>query len=55
MPTLGATMAAMVAGWLIDAALEPLLGTGVTLTLSLGASTIVFFAAKKWLKDLRGD
>ena len=55
MPTLGATMAAMLAGWLIDAALDPLLGTGVTLTLSLVASTVVFFAAKKWLKDLRGD
>ena len=54
MPSLGAALAAMLAGWILDAALEPLLGVGPTLVLSFTASTVVFFAAKKWLRDLRG-
>jgi hypothetical protein len=54
MPALGATLAAMLAGWIIDAALEPLLGMGPTLVLSFVASTVAFFAAKKWLEELRG-
>ena len=48
-------MAAMLAGWMIDAALDPLLGTGPTLIISLVASTVVFYVARKWLKDLRGS
>jgi hypothetical protein len=44
----------MLAGWMIDAALEPYLGVGLTLMLSLAVSTAVFFVAQKWLKDLRG-
>ena len=47
-------MAAMLAGWMIDAAFQPLLGTGLTLMLSFAGSTVVFFVARKWLKDLRG-
>jgi hypothetical protein len=54
MPSLGAALAAMLAGWMIDAALEPFLGVSATLVLSFAASTVVFFAAKKWLSDLRG-
>jgi len=48
-------MAAMLAGWMIDAALEPLLGMGPTLMISLVGSTVVFYLARKWLKDLRGS
>ena len=55
MPALGAAMAAMLAGWIIDAALEPFLGVGPTLVLSFVASTVAFFAARKWLNDLRGQ
>jgi hypothetical protein len=54
MPALGAALAAMLAGWIIDAALEPLLGVGPTLVVSFAASTVAFFAARKWLEDLRG-
>lgn len=46
-------MAAMLAGYVIDDVLRPFLGTGLTVTLSLAGSTVVFFVAKKWLKDLR--
>lgn len=54
MPTLGASMAALLAGWMIDDLLQPFLGLGATLLLSLVGSTIVFFMARKWLLDLRG-
>jgi uncharacterized membrane protein YdjX (TVP38/TMEM64 family) len=54
MPALGAALAAMLAGWIIDAAFEPFLGVGPTLVLSFAASTVAFFAARKWLEDLRG-
>ena len=54
MPSLGAGLAAMLAGWMIDAALQPYLGVGLTLMLSFAGSTVVFFVAQKWLKDLRG-
>jgi hypothetical protein len=54
MPSLGAGLAAMLAGWMIDAALKPYLGMGLTLVLSFAGSTVVFFVAQKWFKDLRG-
>lgn len=53
MPALGGSVAALLAGWLIDAMLDPFLGTGPTLLVSLVGSTVVFFFARKWLKDLR--
>lgn len=55
MASLGAGLAATLAGWMIDAALEPYLGTGLTLVLSFAGSTVVFFVARKWLKELRGS
>ena len=55
MPALGAGLAATLAGWMIDAALQPYLGTGLTLVLSFAGSTVVFFVALKWLKELRGS
>jgi hypothetical protein len=54
MPSLGAGLAAMLAGWMIDAALEPYFGMGLTLVLSVAGSTVVFFVAQRWFKDLRG-
>ena len=53
MPTLGGSVMALLAGWLLDAMLEPLFGTGPTLVLSFVGSTVVFFFARKWLNDLR--
>ena len=55
MASLGAGLAATLAGWMIDAALEPYLGTGLTLALSFAGSTVVLFVARKWLKELRGS
>ena len=54
MVSLGAGLAALLAGWIIDDALQPYLGTGPTLVLSFVGSTVVFFVARKWLRELRG-
>ena len=54
MPTLVAGLVASVAGWAMDDLLQPLLGTGLTLVLSFVCSTVIFFAMRKWLVDLRG-
>ena len=53
MPYLGGAVAALLAGWMIDGVLQPYLGTGVTLMLSFVVSTVVFYVAQRWLKDLR--
>jgi hypothetical protein len=53
MPSLGASVAALLAGWMIDAMLQPFLGTGPTLMLSFAGSTVVFFLTLTWLKGLR--
>jgi len=55
MPSLGAAVVASVAGWVIDDIAQPFLGTGLTLLVSFVASTVIFFVARKWLVDLRGQ
>ena len=54
MPSLGAAVAASFAGWIIDDLLQPYLGMGPTLLVSLVCSSLVFFLARRWLIDLRG-
>jgi hypothetical protein len=39
---------------MVDGLLQPYLGTVPTLVLSFACSTIVFFAARRWLIELRG-
>ena len=54
MPSLVAGLVASLAGWMIDDLLQPYLGMGATLLLSLVCSTLVFFVGRKWLRDMRG-
>jgi hypothetical protein len=54
MPSIGAGVAATLAGWVLDELLQPYLGMSVTLVLSFALSTVVFFVARKWLLELRG-
>ncbi len=54
LPSLVAGLVASVAGWAIDDALQPFLGTSLTLVLSFVATTLLFFVLRKWLVDLRG-
>ncbi len=49
-----AAAVASLAGWVLDALLQPYLGMGPTLVLSLVASTLVFFYVRRWLVELRG-
>jgi uncharacterized membrane protein YdjX (TVP38/TMEM64 family) len=53
LPSIGASVIAMLAGWIMDAMLEPFLGTNVTLVLSFVGTTVVFFLVRRWLKELR--
>ena len=54
MPSFAAAVVASLAGYVIDDLMQPYLGTGVTLFLSFVASTVIFFAARRWLVELRG-
>jgi hypothetical protein len=54
MPSLVAGLVASLAGWMIDDLVQPYLGMGLTLVLSLACSTTVFFVARRWLTELRG-
>ena len=53
MPSVAAALAATAAGWIVDSLLEPSFGWGMTVILSFVVSVAVFFAARKWLIDLR--
>lgn len=53
MPSLGAGLVAMLAGWIIEDVLQPYFGMGLTLILSFAGSTAVFFVARKWLREMR--
>ena len=53
MTYIGAGLAAILVGSVIDALLQPYLGTGATLILSFVISTVTFFMARRWLNELR--
>lgn len=53
MPYLGGSVAGLLAGWVVNGLLEPFLGSGPTLVISFFVSTIVFYFAQGWLKELR--
>jgi len=52
--SLAAALMASLAGWVIDDLFQPYLGVGVTLALSLVASSLAFLYARRWLLELRG-
>ena len=54
MPSLVAAAVASLGGWVLDDLIQPYLGMGMTLVLTLVASTLVFFYVRRWLVDLRG-
>ena len=39
---------------MIEDMVQPYLGTGLTLVLSLACSTVLFFVVRRWLTELRG-
>jgi hypothetical protein len=46
---------ASLAGFFLDDLMQPYLGMGMTLVLTLVASTLIFYYVRRWLVDLRGD
>jgi hypothetical protein len=53
LPTLMAGVAASLAGWLIEDAVQPYAGVVVAASISLLVSTAVFVVLRKWLLGLR--
>lgn len=53
MPSIAAALIASIAGWIIDAAIEPFMGIGARIFIGLIASTIVYVYARNWLLKLR--
>jgi hypothetical protein len=54
MPFLGATLFATLCGWLVDSVLSSFASMGVRLMIGFVVSTIAFYWALRFLKDLRG-
>jgi hypothetical protein len=52
--SLYAGVLASLAGWMIGDSIQPYLGTATALVLSFAGSVVVFFAARRWLINLRG-
>lgn len=53
MLTLAASVAAVLAGWAVDALLDPWLDVGPEMLVSLAVTTVVFVVVRQWLKRLR--
>lgn len=51
--TLAASVAAVLAGWAVDALLDPWLDAGPEMLVSLAVTTMVFVVVRQWLKRLR--
>lgn len=54
MPSLAAGLVAFVAGYILDALVGPVLGTGATLIVSMVGSTVIFYYVRSWFRELRG-
>jgi hypothetical protein len=54
LPSLAAGVVASLGGWMMDELLQPYLGLGFTLLLSLVGSTLIFYYVRRWLVELRG-
>lgn len=53
MPSLAAAIIASIAGWIIDAAIEPFIGIGARLFVGFVAGTFIYYCARNWLLKLR--
>lgn len=53
MPSIAAAIIASLAGWMIDAIIEPFMGIGGRIFVGLVTSTFIYVYARNWLKKLR--
>lgn len=53
MPTVAASLIALIAGWVLDAAIADYVDTGTRLIAGLVGSMLIFLWALRWLRRLR--
>jgi hypothetical protein len=53
LPSLAAAIAASIVSWMIDAVIEPYVGIGTRIFISLIDSTLVYFYFRRWMINLR--
>jgi hypothetical protein len=53
-PSIAAALIAAIAGWILDAAIEPFLGIGGRLLIGFVVTTFVYVYARNWLIQLKG-
>jgi hypothetical protein len=54
MPTLGASLAASFAAWLLDDLIAPFANLPIRVVVNLAVSVWVFYAVRRRLRELRG-
>jgi len=54
-PTIGASVFASIAGWIVDSILEPWAPLFARIMIGLVVSTLVFYRVRYKLRELRGD
>jgi hypothetical protein len=52
-PSIAAALIASIAGWIIDAAIEPFIGIGGRIFLGLVTGILIYYYARNWLIRLR--
>ena len=55
MPTIGASLAASIVAWALDALIAPIANLWVRVLLNVAVSVWVFYVTRRWLRELRGD
>ena len=55
MPTIGASLAASIAAWLLDDLIAPFSNLPVRVLVNVAVSVWVFYVTRRWLRELRGD
>lgn len=53
MPSLAAALIASIAGWIIDAAIEPFVGIEIRIFVGLIDGILIYYYARRWLLNLR--
>jgi hypothetical protein len=53
MPSLAAALIASIGGWIIDAAIEPVVGVEVRILVGLVDGILIYYYARRWLVGLR--
>ena len=52
MPSLAAALIASIGGWIIDAAIEPVVGVEVRILVGLVDGILIYYYARRWLVGL---